>query len=127
MNNGQSNPSPAIRAVTNEFVLAGWRALLTAVVVIFIPLIAWVGLRLVSNLDDNTKQVAELRREIGQQIEIQTSRLSDFKIEVARTNATTATTMVSIQNRMDAQSRRMDGFDGDLREINKKLYEGRTR
>lgn len=127
MNDGQSHSSPIIRGLTNEVFLASWRALLTCVLVIVLPLLAWIGMRLVANLDDNTKQVIDLRREIGQRIEDSNGRLSDFKIEAARTNATVVATLVSIQNRMDAQSRRMDATDSDVREINKKLYEGRTR
>jgi hypothetical protein len=121
VNHGQEHPSPAIRLLTSEPVLAFYRIILLA----FVGIASFAGQRMISNIDDTAKQVSELRREVSQRLEDSNTRLSDFKIEVARTNATTVATMMSIQNRMDAQSRRMDSQDGDIREINKKLYDGR--
>lgn len=111
-----------IRAFTDERFLAGYRGVLMA----FVGIASFFGVRLVNNQDEGIRQLNELKREIAQRAEDGNGRLSEFKIEVARTNATTAATMVSIQNRMDAQSRRMDNQDSDIREINKKLYDGRS-
>lgn len=123
MNHGQEHPSSTIRLLTSEPVLAFYRIILLA----FVGIASFAGQRMISNIDDTAKQVSELRREVSQRLEDSNTRLSDFKIEVARTNATTVATMMSIQNRMDAQSRRMDSQDGDIREINKKLYDGRSK
>jgi hypothetical protein len=121
MNNGPSHPSPTIRAFTDERFLAAYRAILMA----FVGISMFFGQRMVNSIDESARQINDLKREMAQRVEDGASRLAEFKIEVARTNATTVATMLAIQNRVDAQSRRMDISDGDIREINKKLYDGR--
>jgi len=116
MNHGQSSPSAAIRWFTDERLLAGFRTFATlalGVVVFFV-------IRLVTLQDDTNRQMELFRASVQVQI-------SEFKIDVARNTSTNNAMISAIQNRLDAQSRRMDGFDTDMREVNKKLYEVRTR
>lgn len=115
MNNGQSSSSPAIRLFTDERVLAGFRLFSTA----SLGIIVFFVLRFVSVQDETNRQMEAFRASIQAQI-------SDFKIDVARNTSTNNAMIAAIQNRLDAQSSRMDGMGSDIREVNKKLYEARV-
>ena len=114
MNHGQSSPSPTIRFFTNEHLLAGFRIFATCA----LGIVVFFVLRLVSLQDETNRQMDMFRAAIQIQV-------SDIKIEVARNTANTSANIAAIHGRMDAQSRRMDGFDTDMREVNKKVYEWR--
>jgi hypothetical protein len=114
MNNGQSHPSATIRALTDERFLAAYRA----VVMLAVGVVGFFLVRLVNAMDESARTMEAFKTSIHTQV-------SDIKIEVARNTANTSATIAAIHGRMDAQSRRMDGFDTDLREVNKKLYDGR--
>lgn len=116
MNNGQSSPSPTIRLITDERLLAVIRGL----TLVGLAVIGFFLMRLVSVNDENMRRMDEFRTSIQLQV-------SEFKIEVAKSTANANAMILALQDRVSAQSRRMDGFDGDIREVNKKLYEGRTR
>lgn len=121
MNTGQTSSSPIIRVFTNEGVLAFYRS----VVSIGMVLVGFFLNRLVNEFDSAKSEIAALRREVAQQIGENDRHLAEFKVEVARTNAATAATLVAIQDRVNAQSRRSDGIEGDIRVINTRLYENR--
>lgn len=114
MNNGQSNPSPAIRLATNEWLLAAFRM----GSLVGLALIGFFLQRLVTLNDENMRRMDDFRNNIQAQV-------SEFKIDVAKNTANTTAMIIALQDRVSAQSRRMDGFDGDIREVNKKLYERR--
>lgn len=114
MNNGQSSASPTIRLATNEWLLAGFRL----GSLIGLALIGFFLQRLVSLNDENMRRMDDFRNNIQAQV-------SEFKIDVAKNTANTTAMIIALQDRVSAQSRRMDGFDGDIREVNKKLYERR--
>jgi len=116
MNHGQEHPSATIRALTDERFLAAYRAL----VVIGVAVASFFLVRLVSTIDDTARQMQDFKAAIQAQV-------SDFKIEVARSTSTNNTMIQAIQSRMDAHSRRMDIQDNDIRDINKRLYEGRAK
>lgn len=116
MNDGQSNPSPVIRFTTNEWYLGALRH----AGLIGLAVVSFFLNRLITQNDEGMHRMEDFRRDIQAQV-------SAFRIDYASNTSTVNATIIAIQDRQSAQSRRLDSTDGEVRDLRNKFYEGRTR